>query len=574
VCVSSAADESGFSLIEVIVAMLIFALASVAASGMFLTGLKTSLVAKLDTGAKNLAQEVMEKARNLPYHVDSSVSAPDLLGTYFPSLTPLAGATSGTVAPPGYVPATAGAAYRLSSEPATGGFYRTVISPVPQFPKYSQYIAVQYLDANNAAVTPAAAYSTDAFPSTMVGMTVTTKWVAGSITKLLRTYTQIADGQPSNALVTASANAMALKVVTSLDSWTSGGALNARQMTLTAGQLDLKGSTTKASAASGTGVAGDVFISSPSDTPGATATAAAPPDQPVQSAAVNQQTVNDGVLGIPVASFGQTSVAGLSATTTNSLPNVGSSTTPASTTMGAAGSGSYGLTVNNSATYLPRLRLMPGAPLVFTGNTTVMTTNGYVQTTPAVAGHSVSAATTATLTTLHLLPTTFAPQGLLLITLSSASLTCTSTGGVATATPAYNATVMWFDPTAAGSYMTKSVVAGNATDPLTSVANLLWCPAAGGAPPAGADRVNSTAGVDLYLGDYFAAGSLQSLIQPTALAARQFDNGGSGVTDTLPPIVTVATQPLAVGQDGLSPDSGSSVGVQVGALACSAGDYR
>src|SRR6266702_4699706 len=81
-----ARDDRGFTLVEVLAAMIVFAIAATAVTTMFAAGLRASLLTKMDTTAKNLSQQRFEQIRNLPFHIDqvsSGTNPPDLLDTYF-----------------------------------------------------------------------------------------------------------------------------------------------------------------------------------------------------------------------------------------------------------------------------------------------------------------------------------------------------------------------------------------------------------------------------------------------------------------------------------------------------------
>ena len=94
--------EGGFSLIEILVAITLLGLLGAAIVPMLITGLRASVIAKLDTGAKNLSQQRFELMRNLPFRIayDPAISTGvDMLDTYYPNLTP----PSGGFTTPGYV---------------------------------------------------------------------------------------------------------------------------------------------------------------------------------------------------------------------------------------------------------------------------------------------------------------------------------------------------------------------------------------------------------------------------------------------------------------------------------------
>ena len=178
--------ERGFSMVEILVAISLMGLLSAAIVPMLITGLRASVVAKLDTGAKNLSQQRLELMRNLPFRIayDPAITTGvDLLDTYFPNLT----APAGGVNTAGYVTTQA----RRTGEPSTGPFYRSTFSVTLGSTPYTQYVATQFLNPEvtpKAPVTPPAGYSTtstgaDKAPSTLVGVTVVAEWVYGTESK-------------------------------------------------------------------------------------------------------------------------------------------------------------------------------------------------------------------------------------------------------------------------------------------------------------------------------------------------------------------------------------------------------
>ncbi len=107
--------DRGFSMIEILVAISLLGLLSAAIVPLLITGLRASVVAKLDTGAKNLSQQRFELMRNLPFRIayDPAVTTGvDMLDTYFPNVA----APSGGVNTSGYVTTQA----RRTGEPSAG----------------------------------------------------------------------------------------------------------------------------------------------------------------------------------------------------------------------------------------------------------------------------------------------------------------------------------------------------------------------------------------------------------------------------------------------------------------------
>ncbi len=76
--------DAGFTLVELMVAMFIFGLASAATAPLMLKSIDATQTGKLNTQAKNLLQLRVETMRNLPFHVATSAGPYiDLLDTYF-----------------------------------------------------------------------------------------------------------------------------------------------------------------------------------------------------------------------------------------------------------------------------------------------------------------------------------------------------------------------------------------------------------------------------------------------------------------------------------------------------------
>lgn len=88
------ADQSGLSLIEIMVSMMIFLAVSAGVAGTITSGLRTTVYTRLATMGKAQAQEQTEEMRALPFHVPYSAdpdigttSDVDLLDRYYPNLS-------------------------------------------------------------------------------------------------------------------------------------------------------------------------------------------------------------------------------------------------------------------------------------------------------------------------------------------------------------------------------------------------------------------------------------------------------------------------------------------------------
>ncbi|MGH2773144.1 MAG: type IV pilus modification PilV family protein, partial [Actinomycetota bacterium] len=231
------AAEDGMGIIEVIVAMVVFALVTLGIVPMILAGLKSTLVSKTETAAKNLTQERFEVMRNLPFYVGSFTASPvascynnpsridprnaagvlecdykDLLDTYYRSTFPASSTVAG-----GYVASNASRSANEISAGVTAPFYRLVLNPIPNFSdgNYSQVIATQFLTADRTVVTPPSTYNTqdsdvDVPPSRLLGVTVISSWNAGANARKFSVYSQIAGGlnDPTSAVMQAQATAL------------------------------------------------------------------------------------------------------------------------------------------------------------------------------------------------------------------------------------------------------------------------------------------------------------------------------------------------------------------------------
>ena len=145
------ADE-GFSLVEVLVSMLIFAVITAGVVPLIVSSLQASVVSKMDTGAKNLSQQRFELVRNLPSASSTTRADPtprDVLDIYFPRTTAPA---SGSVEARGTSPPSPDGRASLT----TGPFYRTRWDISFNGGDYTQWVALQFLNpTTKAPLTPA-----------------------------------------------------------------------------------------------------------------------------------------------------------------------------------------------------------------------------------------------------------------------------------------------------------------------------------------------------------------------------------------------------------------------------------
>lgn len=560
--------DAGFTLIEVMVAMTILALAAMAAVPLLISGAAAGNAAKLHTQAKNLAQLRVEKMRDLQFHVERQ-NGPyvDLLDQYYTSRsTSVTTRTFGAETSKGQW---VGTGPTSSWEPATP-FYRVTVASMPGYPKFTQVIDTQFLK-HDGSVVPASAFpnydsqaeANDTPPSFLLGITVMTTWTVKSQTKSFRYYTRIADGRGTQSLLTSQARTEAVRV-TSGDP--TGHALTADVATATA-----NGSLTTGSAASIEMQAGRANDGAATNIVAANWLARAPSGYSAGNSSAT--SVSTGA-GCGWAAFGSSDVQNYTATISNGLPlvpaNVGTNSPPSvqsSSALVANGSNPCGLFSFNNGTTGYALPFAPGSQLVVVpdpgGNGREVVASAWVRATDAVTSpHSVTSGGTAkTGQAVQILPGlgfVTDGKGLVDVTLASSSISC---GGTVTAgSPQVQSS--------AGSY-SVTVDYWRATDTLgggsrvSTTYNWSSADAPSADPLAALDPTTIVVyqlGTTVYhLSDFITSWSM----------LRSITEGSTNGVHSLDGIVSLATVPLR----GTS-DPASSIGVQVGRLSCVADDNR
>lgn len=576
--------EEGFSIIEVMVAFTLLAIVTLGVVPLFVSALRGVLVSKLDTGGKNLSQERLEQMRNVLFHV--GVNAPpakpsvcwtdvnktdpeagavdcdyrDMIDTYFRSLTAAASVTSGGYVAPG--------APRSSDEPA-GAFYRFVVNPVPGFPRYSQVTATQFLDVNRNPVTPVDTYNSQVagsdFPTTrLVGVTVVTTWTAGNLTKKFVAFTQIAEGRPAAPAVTMQARATGIRIVGGLPAPIPG--TPAPLLSMEAGISSADGSlSTGASAA--VSVTGSFAQIAPGvRVEGKSAGATAPPNSSAVDGDKFPYSLIDGA-GESSPSCGTfdclafgvgDQTRNVKASIVSGQPTIASLSAPAVGRVRFVSSpGGLNLGYRNrpEAASMPGLDISQMLVRVNEGGSSIPTSQGatYLASIGG-SGHKAEAGVSARTQSVKMVPTTFAPDGIVQITLFSSSLVCTTTGSSSSATADFDAEVRYlqYNPgTNLNEYVTVDVEDG---DPSPLTAALLTSTQITTTPGGPATLVPLETYIDSW-------GSLTG-------ANTTITSPPKTVSSNLNGIVAITTRPTRVG------DPDSAVAVQVGVLTCVAEDNR
>lgn len=549
--------DAGFSLVEVMVALVLFALVCAAVIPVFIVGAKAAVSTRLETQAKNLAQQRVEAMRQLSYHVDRQ-NGPfvDLLDFYYPDRVAAVGTGQGWVAETSTA--------RLPGEPTAGAFYRTVIDPVPGEPHFSQVVATQFLTLNRAPVSasmfPAYTSQTagvDGPASSFLGVTVITTWTDGTQARSSEVFTQIADEGRDDSLVVAQSRVTTLRVES------AGPAPSLNVLTAEAGSVSTDGRTSDGSTASVEAVAGRATRLGNAAVEAAQATALSP-GGPQPNIASEPDRAADAACGY--AAFGRSRVERVTSTIVDGVPfvpaDVGLSDTPANRTSSAllasAGGACGAFWFSNlsdpvDAPSDPRLQLVDVLPLVSVpdpgGIAPVVEGSAWLNATSATATPRFvrAGAAGSTATPVDLFRTLYSgTEPLLRIRLVAASIECDSR--VADAEASYRVVIDYrrFDgvrvPIGDFSWSAASVPS---TDPLASIDLSTYA-------------VGTFGTEVLTLADYVGSWSLGTTLQESSNGLASLDAA-----------LRITTTPLR----GVA-DPTSSVGISLGSLTCVADDNR
>lgn len=572
-------------MLEIVVAIAIFGVTMAALGPQMIGSMRASGTAKLVSQAKGVLQGQLDAMRTLPFRVSPSAGDHrDLLDTYYRDLTPppvVPPCGAETPAEPstawtGYV--SPGNPARCSYEQAAGAFYRKVIGPgsagLPA--GFAVVLNTGFMAATVSplVVAPNAGYTSqlagaDRPPSSQVGVTATVLYSAHGRWKPITAYTQIASRTASETRIKLGARATAVEI--------GAAGISGESITLTGGQLELNGSlsTTSqaranlsafgaASAVSGRREGAAVAVQAPytnavpiyaeaGDLASAcTATCWAPSSIPAFIAAAEHGLPRAGVPGSPGQLMPvQTGVPETLTRTgfqfraaTPALPGLSSTLL----SMDPLGAGSAGTAVNG----------LYNCAFPVTAAASHLAGSGFLNSTDETTAAnplSVEACAGAHADVIRVLPTSFAPEGLLRITARSAAR-CRVAGlaHVPSADVSYRAEVQYWTWTSGvygisaghGQYVSAGVITPDTTsDPLAAIS--LTTP------------VTDTA----VLGDY-----VESL---TGLTSDRVSLSASGhvAEVTVPALVALQTRPVA---GAAHPETG--VSVSVGAASCRAEDNR
>jgi prepilin-type N-terminal cleavage/methylation domain-containing protein len=568
--VARSGDE-GFTLIEVMVALVLTAIVMAAALAMLLATMKGTATVRKDTQAKNLTQERIDQMRDLRYHVDRQ-NGPyiDLLDIYY---TNVSGAVT-TVSAGG---ATLSGNF-IASGGGTGGeppapFYRVSTGPISGASSFSQVIDTQFLAADGTAL-PASNFSTydsqvagkDAPPSLMVGVTVITTWTDAGKTKTNRTYTRITDGRPQAPVVQSQARAVALDITST--------AADGTTLELQGGVANLDGAQSSGSSVSGylTGAL-------------ATRTGQTPVTGLVSQFSLPSQAVtstgsssNEDPGSCSWYGFGRTGTSDSTGDVSAGLPlapldvNAATPLNQASGYIQANSGGSCGLLSYDNTVGGGTVRTGSGVPAVFgpapfiqvpdivAGSGAAVSGSGYVTTNPLASSPQQTKAGASAFTSRSVVafPNSLEAlgNGLVRVALNSSSVDCVSGSGASagTVTGKYSVTVKWWGRDTSNSLALPGLHTAtwtydsSAATPLT-MSGEVWNPS----------RYALSNGITL---DQVVTLSAPAVVTAGATnGLRGFPNG----------VVTITTAPTL--QNETAPGY-SAINVAVGRLTCVADDQR
>lgn len=584
---TSMKSHEGFTLIEVMAALVVFTILLLGVTPLVASSLKGAALNREYTVAKNITTEAMERVRGLPFY-DAAANR-DVLDLYFPDLSTGYNATTKafttTCTPTTATPSTSGA---LACPPKNSdgtpriptGF---TVSFVAEF--------VEVVPGSNpetySVVTPVAGWTSNAEPpSRLVRLTVTTAWTQGSVAKSYPLTSFVGDRRLSEQKIRG--EAAVDFVVQALTSYQQDISSPTSALQAIAGRsrsfIELKNfaiAEQETSAAKVT-LTRQEFGAAPgfivSDQQGAQSVLAAPPDTSPAGRVdgLPFTTTSDGlspsqtIAGVTNTSVNETATPATGVSVPNQLPS--SSGNFAFT----SGNGPDHFWVNNQ-----KESGGVGSLLQFEDNTKIFSVHRLADKRLTGRSSAVATAVAPTSsrkveTTAHaeakrmvLLPTSFASGGVVVIDDFIADVGCKSTGtlGSATVSGTWQATLRyWRDTTnnglAFGGYSLPIPLSGSlgstATDPLAEISK--------SNNPLVYDSVVSSG--DIYLFDDPAAGRegyLDSWSSRPEIFNSKTATKSSVNIDFAMQIVTAQTNPT---------NEQTKLALTIGKLSCSAEDLR
>jgi prepilin-type N-terminal cleavage/methylation domain-containing protein len=362
------ARDDGFTLVEIIVSLGLFAIVSTAVVAQVIVGMRAAATARDISQAKGVAQARLEQMRMMPFFVGRSAGDYiDVLDTYYrhtspPATTASCATGTGLTEPQttwsGYLPASAA---RCSYEP-TGAMFRRVINPVqaPGMGAFALVVNTQFITQGSppSVITPQAGYNSqvsgsDVPAANQIGVTVTVIYKSQSGFKRVSLYSQIGQRTPVAPMIENAVTVSTLRMASTMDSATP------TNLRLDVGLINLIGELSTGSKVTANATAGAAGTSLGSSATGASVNASAPENTPALSATAPPAGLFG---GCAFACLGTTSASGVSAYSSDGLPLSGTATSPVQATI-PGGTSHNGFQFDNGKAGT-RLRLSSTDPMV------------------------------------------------------------------------------------------------------------------------------------------------------------------------------------------------------------------
>lgn len=591
----AAKDDDGFSLVEVIVALVLLGIAAVATLPVLVLGQRATSASRDRTYAKNLAQEQLETLRNMPYFI-SFANQPggadvDLLDTYYPKLTPALGngfAATST----GFV----GAAVtgRPAGEPATGAYYRrfeTLAAPNERFTRTTvlQFQSPNTAGTTNTPVSPLSTYDSDiagrdTASSKLLTATVVLRWRNAAADARYVLSSQISAADATKATAGQIATGQALSGLGRAQAVTILGYANGSEMYMTAGTAQADGASGSSSSAAATGESASMGITGTADVFGAKSSIGAPNGSAtsVTSSTVGPASGTDGY-SCYFGCFGPGYADGQWASVDGGLPNVRASGTPSNPlTARLVGRGS-----TNAGNKTGKTFAISGYPEVVNSGLDlnypysdygVMTMTGGANNVDAARGaatmvttsgpsKSVTVTSRAMAFPVDVVATGFTRSagagGLLQVSLDNAELTCrASAGGTPTVSSTYSGRIRYWARQGNGTYAYNETLFSHDGNTLTTSGAAFPNPASVVVRQTTTGSGGNAVTTSRFLSEY--------------VESIELDAGPDVTVDATTGIARASLTPLKVRTTPLrgSGDPTSTWSLELGALSCTAQDSR
>lgn len=522
-------------LVEILISMTILAIALASITPLIIGSLRASRTAQLNTQARALGQERIEKMRNLPFHVArQNGKYIDVLDLYFQNLK---GLTAG-----------AGGADPCSTRQydSTSGINTcTITNLLAPYQQFTQVVMTRFLDANRNVVFPPSYYdsqtdSVDMPASNLLGVDVVTRWVSQGKTHTYTVHSQIANAAAGATLLQAKLRVSPLSITSNMASGDLGQ--------LQAGLLSIEGGVASGSSSSLSATTALASLSSGLSVAGVQESLSAPADKVGNSPSDSNGHSLD-VSACATLCFGQTAITGdQNVKITAGDPIVSSSSNPIVLALRRTGSNVYrGFSYSNadSSNGLDTSLRLQG-PMVSGGSgstSDVVVSKGWMSAAGTGATSTVNRGDFY-MPVLQLFPTSFTPNGLGLVQVEvdSAYLSCQSGAGTSSVTSDWHGQIQWWDGTRGG-YVERDLTPGGTQlpDPSTIIVD----------PNTG-----------LTLSHWISSWS--SLTSKTGISRGV----GARAVGAVNSLVSIITAPTRTG------DATSALNISVGAMSCVAEDVR